>query len=89
MIVIVHGPQGCGKFRYAKLIASHFHLNRILENWDPATGLPGDCFLALTNDKHRAKLASRRYKGVVSLSFKQARTLVARPLATMRVAKSP
>lgn len=78
MIVIIHGPQGCGKSRYARALASHFGLNRIQEDLSLETRFPIDGTLAFTNDKQAAKRAARN-QGVVSLSFDQAMTLATSP----------
>jgi len=82
MIVIVHGPQGCGKSRHASALALHFGLNTIQEYWNPDRGFPPDGTLALTNYKQAAKRAGR-HLGVVSISFKKALTLATRPCALL------
>ncbi len=84
MIVIIHGPQGCGKSRHSHALASHFGLERTYDEWNSEKGLPVDGSLALTNDKQAAKRASR-HLGVVSLSFKQAITLATRPRVLLPV----
>lgn len=47
-IVIVSGPQGCGKTRFAEQLSDVFGCERIVDEWDGESELqPGD--LALTN----------------------------------------
>lgn len=46
-IVIVYGPQGCGKTRNSKQLLAHFKCRKIVDDWDGASRLTnGD--LALT-----------------------------------------
>lgn len=47
-IVVIHGPQGCGKTRNAQALAAHFGCSRIIDDWDGASPLPEGA-LALTS----------------------------------------
>ena len=47
-IVVVHGPQGCGKTRNAQVLAAHFGCCRAEEDWNGADPLPAGT-LALTS----------------------------------------
>jgi serine kinase of HPr protein (carbohydrate metabolism regulator) len=34
-IVIIHGPQGCGKTRYATELLKHYGCKRLVDDWRP------------------------------------------------------
>lgn len=40
--VIVHGPQGCGKTRHAGVLAKHFGVARIIDEWRPGDPIEPD-----------------------------------------------
>lgn len=47
-VVVIHGPQGCGKTRHAQALARHFGCEQITDDWSGHGRLePGT--LALTN----------------------------------------
>lgn len=48
MSEIIYGPQGCGKTSNVKVLAQHFGLSNIKDNWMPGDELSEDT-LALTN----------------------------------------
>jgi len=48
MTLIVHGPQGCGKTRYAMALANQFACTHIVEDWNGSDPLRSSA-LALTN----------------------------------------
>ena len=50
MAVIIYGPQGCGKTTQAQVLAKHYGLTNILDEWDPSQGLTFNT-LALTVQK--------------------------------------
>ena len=83
MIVIIHGPQGCGKSMYARSLASYFGMDRIHDGWSATQGMPPEGTLVLTNDKKSAKQAARHRVGVVCLSFDQEICLATRPRALL------
>ena len=47
-IVIVHGPQGCGKTRNAQMLRARYGCRRIVDEWDGRRPLQ-DGDLALTH----------------------------------------
>jgi hypothetical protein len=53
--VIVYGPQGCGKTRWAERIAKHFGLTRIVDGWGCSVFLPHGT-LYLTNNEEDVRL---------------------------------
>lgn len=38
MIIIVHGPQACGKTYNRERLRKHFECTRIIDGWDPRLG---------------------------------------------------
>lgn len=56
-IIVIHGPQGCGKTRHAAALAAHFGAARIVDDWNGRDALqPGD--LALTNCERGFKVSA-------------------------------
>lgn len=47
-IVVIHGPQGCGKTTHADALARHFGCTEIVYDWDGFRPLPAGA-LALTS----------------------------------------
>ncbi len=50
--IVIYGPNGCGKSRYAVALAKHFGKTRIVDDWTPGSRLDDDT-LALTNVPHQ------------------------------------
>jgi len=48
--VVIYGPQGCGKTRNAKLLAKHFELKKIHDNWFIGDYVDKNNTLILTNE---------------------------------------
>lgn len=45
MSVIVYGPAGCGKTRFAKRLMKHFGMSRVIDEWKPGDEIPDNCLM--------------------------------------------
>lgn len=48
-IVVVYGPQGCGKSLCAQQLLRHFGLRHLVDDWMPGDGIPPAGSLVLTH----------------------------------------
>lgn len=65
-VIVIHGPQGCGKTRHAQALAKHFGCDRIVDDWEGEDRRAGT--LVLTNDVEPASILP----GMVVLPFADA-----------------
>lgn len=47
-VVVIYGPQGCGKTRHADALQARYGCANVIDEWDGRAALPADA-LALTN----------------------------------------
>lgn len=69
MIIIIHGPQGCGGSKLARALAAHFGKQRIVGDWDGRLPLPSPC-IAFTHSEPPFAVADAQV-----ISFSKACTL--------------
>lgn len=68
--IIVYGPQGCGKTRYAERIAKHFGLSSFVDGFDPVrTGIILYGMLYLTNNMRTPEIRARNVSTGMVLPF--------------------
>lgn len=55
-MIIIHGPQGCGKTTYAQALAEHFGCSSIQDDWNGSDAPIGE--LVLTSSTIKANLSA-------------------------------
>lgn len=48
-IVVIHGPQGCGKTRNAQALAAHSGYSRIVDDWDGRSKIEDGCLVLINS----------------------------------------
>jgi hypothetical protein len=72
--VVVFGPQGCGKSRYAGAFREHFGLTEVVDDWSPGDDAPRTGALILTNADLTHQRARNDWRRVYS--FNEALALI-------------
>lgn len=59
--VIVFGPKGSGKTRYAEALRKHFGMESIIDDWNGSSAFPTCDALVLTSNSHPSIAARGNY----------------------------